>query len=81
MTELITKNCGLRELKGDTYTKKMRPIRSILDYEETLFNNIVVFYNFFYFYNVTETSKKLPKRVSVVKFLEESENLVKIFIR
>ena len=25
-----TKNCGLHKLKGDTYTKKMRPIESIL---------------------------------------------------
>ena len=30
MRELITKNCGVWELKGDTYTKKMRPIGSIL---------------------------------------------------
>ena len=30
MRELVMKNCDLRRLKGDTYTKKMRPNRSIL---------------------------------------------------
>ena len=30
MKESVIKNCGLREMKGSTYTKKMRPAGSIL---------------------------------------------------
>ena len=30
MKESVIKNCGLRGMKGSTYTKKMRPVGSIL---------------------------------------------------
>ena len=53
MRELVIKNCGLRGMKGSTYTKKIRPTGSILiDFQDdsviwknclkTLFYNIVV---------------------------------------